>query len=246
MKKLERRFTTEIELRAEGEGKLPHIVGYAAVFNVRSEPIFDFVEVIQPGAFKRSLAGGADVRALVEHDPGRIIGRRSAGTLTLSEDDRGLKFDITPPDTQVGRDIVTSIDRGDIDGASFGFRVAPGGSEWRTEQEITVRTLSDVDVFDVSPVAFPAYPATSTGLRSEFGLNPLDIDIDLLASSLLRLQNGLDLTEEQRSIIAQVRRAIGTVPAETPGNPQQETRSDDSGVPFEILRKRLRLLELQQ
>lgn len=164
---IERRFITGLELRDQGEGKTPVIAGYAARFNTKSVVMWDFREIIKPGAFAQSLSRGDDVRALVDHDPARIIGRRSAGTLKVEEDEQGLRCEITPPDTQVGRDIVTSIRRKDVSGMSFGFRAVR--TNWTidpVEGNIDLRELLQVDLFDVSPVTFPAYPETDVSVRS--------------------------------------------------------------------------------
>jgi len=157
----------ELELRDNGDG-LPTIRGYAAVFNKPSLDLGGFVETIARGAFTRTLAEGADVRALVEHDSSRIIGRSKAGTLTMEENQRGLKVAITPADTTAGRDIVESVRRGDVDGMSFAFQVnGRGGETWAFDDDgPDQRTLVDVDLFDVSVVTFPAYPDTSVAVRS--------------------------------------------------------------------------------
>lgn len=160
--KREYRANADIELRQEPGDPLPKIRGYAAVFNVLSEPIFGFRERILPGAFKKSLKN--DVRALVDHDSSQIIGRTKPKTLTLREDDKGLYVEITPPDTTLGRDTVESIKRGDLDQMSFGFRTIE--DVWKTEGGNPVRELIEVDLFDVSVVAFPAYPQTSVDVRS--------------------------------------------------------------------------------
>lgn len=154
------------ELRAEGDGAETKIRGYAALYNVLSDDLGGFREQIATGAFTRA-AKEDDVRALVNHDPSLIIGRTKAGTLTLRDDDTGLWFELTPPDTQVGRDIVTSIRRGDIDQMSFGFRVAPGGDQWMWANGTALRTVKDVELFDISPVTYPAYPQTSVSARSQ-------------------------------------------------------------------------------
>ena len=163
---IERR-TVACELRVDGSDQGTTIQGYAAVFNKLSEPMgFDgFREMVMPGAFTRTLKGDADVRALVDHDPARIIGRRKAGTLELRQDDVGLKVRIRPPDTSAGRDIVESIRRGDIDQMSFAFSVnGREGEGWDDDDK--VRELRDLDLFDVSPVTFAAYPDTTVAVRS--------------------------------------------------------------------------------
>lgn len=174
--KLEVRLVNSGELRASADGEPLQITGYAALWDSPSEvmPEFfgpGFVEKIKPGAFSRALAAKQDVRALVNHDPSQIIGRSSNGTLRLSEDGKGLHYEIDLPDTQTGRDIHTLVKRGDISQSSFGFRVFSDGKkrgeEWFDPEEgPSQRTLTDLDLFDVSPVTFPAYPATSVSARS--------------------------------------------------------------------------------
>ena len=154
----------KVESRADGESRT--IVGHAAVFNELSENLGGFRELIQPGAFKDAIEQD-DVRALFNHNPDYILGRNKAGTLALSEDQRGLAIEITPPDTQVGRDLLVSMERGDITQMSFGFRVKAGGQSWgEDENGETIRTLTDLKLFDVSPVTYPAYPQTDAALRS--------------------------------------------------------------------------------
>lgn len=163
MNNKEIRTVKEIRVEGAANGK-PKISGYAAVFNSRSEDLGGFVEVIKPGAFSRTLADGADVRALVGHDSNQVIGRNKAGTLDVFEDEHGLRVEIDPPDTSVGRDIVESVRRGDIDSMSFGFIVET--DSWNTEEGQEVRTLEDVELLEVSVVAWPAYQDTEVAVRS--------------------------------------------------------------------------------
>ena len=156
------RFTKHIEIRVHTEGGQQKITGYAAVFDSLSEDLGGFRETIAPGTFKRALSEHQDVRALVDHDSSKIIGRTEAGTMTLVEDDKGLKYEIDPADTTAGRDILVSIKRGDVSGSSFAFTVVANGDNWNTVDGEEIRELTDVDLFDVGPVAFPAYPATVT------------------------------------------------------------------------------------
>lgn len=163
----ERRALPGAELRVVGEGKDRKLIGYAAVFDSMSVDLGGFREQIRPGAFSRSLGADADVAALVDHDPSKIIGRRSSGTLKVAEDDRGLRVEISPPDTTVGRDLMTSVERGDVSSMSFGFTVAENGDEWQRDRNGNeIRTLVDVDLFDVSAVTYPAYPDTTVAIRS--------------------------------------------------------------------------------
>ncbi len=151
-----------IELR---DGDKPVISGYAAVFDSLSVDLGGFRERIRPGAFARAIKENQDVRALVNHDPNLILGRSKSGTLRLSEDQRGLRVEIDPPATTVGRDVVESLRRGDLDQMSFAFRVVT--DDWHKQDGEIIRELVDVDLFDVSPVAFPAYEETSVSVRSK-------------------------------------------------------------------------------
>jgi HK97 family phage prohead protease len=148
------------EFRAEAERRT--IVGYAAVFGSTADIGGHFREIIAPGAFSGAVNG--DVRALVDHDRGRVIGRTTAGTLRLKEDARGLAVEIDLPDTTDGRDLAVLLERGDINGMSFGFVVTK--QTWDETGEIPTRTIEAVDLHEVSVVAFPAYDDTSIALRS--------------------------------------------------------------------------------
>jgi uncharacterized protein len=168
---IERRFLHGTEIRTvDGDNGLRKIVGYAAVFDSLSEDLGGFRERIAPGSFSSAIKDG-DVRALWNHNADRVLGRTKSGTLKLSEDEHGLKIECDPPDAQWARDLMASIDRGDVDQMSFGFRVrrypdGSRGSDWIVENNEDVRVLRDVELFDVSPVTFPAYPDTEVGLRS--------------------------------------------------------------------------------
>jgi len=148
------------ELRAADGKKTAK--GYAALFNSRTDIGGYFTEEIAPGAFSDAIKG--DVRALVDHDSGRVIGRTTAGTLRMSEDDKGLAVEIDLPDTTDGRDLAVLLERGDITGMSFGFRVTH--DEWDETGDVPQRTIHKVELFEVSAVAFPAYPDTEIALRS--------------------------------------------------------------------------------
>jgi HK97 family phage prohead protease len=161
MKREYRASSEALEIRQE-LGEPLKIRGYAAVFNQLSQPIFGFRERILPGAFKKSLSN--DVRALVSHDPALILGRTKSGTLKLREDEHGLHTEIAPPNTSLGHDTVESIKRGDLDQMSFGFQVVT--DEWKHEDKQLIRELVEVELFDVSVVAFPAYTQTSVSVRS--------------------------------------------------------------------------------
>jgi HK97 family phage prohead protease len=150
------------ELRAKADGNT--IAGYAAVFNSTTDLGY-FEERIKPGAFARAIKEQHDVRALWNHDPNWILGRTKSGTLRLSEDNVGLQIEVDPPDTQMGRDLVESIRRGDVDQMSFAF-IATKESWTERKDMLPLREIEDVDLYDISPVTYPAYQATTVGLRS--------------------------------------------------------------------------------
>jgi len=158
-----------LEARANGTQVL---TGYAAVYNRLSLPLREggsaFREVIRPGAFDRILTrqrGKQDVVALLNHDSNMILGRTSSGTLELSSDDKGLRYTVTPPDTQVGRDTLELVRRRDLRGSSFAFAVDEKGQHWTSDEQGSLREIRDVSMLaDVSVVLTPAYPASSVAV----------------------------------------------------------------------------------
>lgn len=143
----------------------PRLVGHAAVFNSRSEEIFGFYEVIEPGAFRNALKK-SDVRFLINHE-GMPLARTDSGTMSLAEDERGLAFDaeLDPQDPDVQR-LMPKIRRRDINQMSFGFLVGDG-QRWSRDGEILLRTIREFDeIFDVSAVTYPAYKQTNIQARS--------------------------------------------------------------------------------
>lgn len=160
----QRSFCGGLELRAEGDGESGRTTkGYACLFdNVTSIGGY-WQERFAKGAFSKSL-GERDVVALHSHDDGRPMGRMSRDTLRITEDDKGLGFENDLPDTQDGRDLATSIDRGDIEGMSFRFRALK--EEWDETQDPPMRTVIEAELFEITYTAFPAYPDTEVGMRS--------------------------------------------------------------------------------
>lgn len=145
-----------------GDGKT--IAGYAAVFNSPADIGDMWTEVITPGAFTDTLRSGQDVLALYSHEIERLLGRQSAGTLRLSEDDKGLAVEIDLPDTSDGRDVGVLVQRGDLKGMSFGFSVTK--QEWDETVTPPKRTIMAVDLREVTVTADPAYEDTEIGMRS--------------------------------------------------------------------------------
>ncbi|MEH6564635.1 MAG: HK97 family phage prohead protease [Halopseudomonas sp.] len=164
-KDFERRFykPQEMRLQVPDEGQPTLIGGHAAVFNQRSEDLGGFVEQIAPGAFASSIAS-RDIRALLNHNADLILGRSTAGTLRLVEDDVGLNIEIDTPDTSYARDLLISMGRGDIREMSFGFLTLQ--DHWEKIGDVWVRTLMEVELHEVSPVTFPAYGQTTISARS--------------------------------------------------------------------------------
>ena len=154
------------------EGENRHISGYAAVYDSLSEDLGGFYEVLERGAFDEVMRSEPDVRALSQHDTVKILGRTSAETLTLEADSRGLKMDIALPDTSYAADLYESVRRGDISGASFGFRVGFDDYvfDWDADDlDLPVRRIKRIrELIEVSVVTFPAYQGTevSADVRS--------------------------------------------------------------------------------
>ena len=148
-----------LELRAD----LSKIVGHAIVCDVRSRDLGGFVEVVAPSAVASAL--GADVVALFNHDSNQVLGR-TPKTLTLTQDTRGLAFVLDPAPTQAGRDALELVRRGDIVGASFGFKTVKDA--WTRDGAMTVRTLLDIQVFEITQTALPSSQHTdlSDAMRS--------------------------------------------------------------------------------
>lgn len=157
-----------LELRGHGTLKATGnktLTGYAAVFN--SEAVLgDFSEVIRQGAFAKSLATGSNIRALYHHDGTALLGTTRGGTLKLKEDAHGLAFELALPDTSHGRDLAVLVDRGDVAGCSFGFKVRDGGDRWEQRGAQLVRELLDVDLVEITLTSDPAYQDTTVAMRS--------------------------------------------------------------------------------
>lgn len=170
------------EVRAAPEGGGLQFSGYAAKFDSLSEDLGGFREKIQRGAFADAIARD-DVRCLLNHNPDHVLGRNRSGTLKLSEDEIGLKFEALAPDVQWARDLRTSVQRGDINQCSFSFFVDEERWEMKTDGP-DERTLVKVHLYDVSIVTYPAYVSTEASVRSASeiyaarrrrGMNPIDL-----------------------------------------------------------------------
>jgi HK97 family phage prohead protease len=210
--KPERRALTpevsKLELRSDGGGR--RLRGHAAIFDSVSELLYgSFYEVIRPGAFAESI-GKDDVRALWNHDPGHVLGRNSSGTLELREDQVGLAVDITPPPTTWARDLLVSIERGDVTQMSFAFQTVT--DSWSLLDGVPLRVLEKLSVVEVSPVTFPAYPDTDIGARAIAGVEARD-----LIGAWSRLSAGSGTRSDRdlvRHVAHEMTRSAGPTPAE--------------------------------
>lgn len=184
---MERRFTERHEARIDGSdetgGNIVH--GYGAVF-YDGTPDTEYVlwddsygravERIMPGAFNSALARPDDVRGLFNHDPSHVLGRTKSGTMKLEVDSLGLKYEIKLDETPVANTVRSNVSRGDVSGSSFSFSAPPDGQKWTITQDgdgryHEIREVTDVVLYDVGPVAFPAYVKTTAGARSNKSTN---------------------------------------------------------------------------
>ena len=172
---VERRFLTLDQMPAKlrvstRKGGGVKFSGYAARYSSASSDLGGFREILAPGAFDKVLSRRAksDVILAFNHNPDNLLARTSSKTLRLASDEKGLKFSADPPDTQLARDIAELMKRGDLTGASFAFTVSPKSEAWSTDERgNSIRTIREVsELFDVSIVTTPAYPATSIAMRS--------------------------------------------------------------------------------
>lgn len=188
-KKMEKRTVdiTNISTRNKDDDALT-VSGYAAPFNSRTSIGDFFDEVIKPGAFSKTIKENDDIRALFNHNWDVILGRTKAGTLKLSEDERGLKFELQLPDTTAGRDLAESMERGDINQCSFGFHATE--ETWDYSIEPALRTINEAELYEISVVSIPAYEDTEASLvRSK--------EIDNSVERRLKLLNKINQTLEE-------------------------------------------------
>lgn len=155
-------FNSEIRAVDTTDGSL-RIGGYAAQFNKEATGL-NFREVIAPGAFARSLQSDTPVFLLVNHDTDNLpLASTQSGTMTLIEDEVGLRMEATlDPSNPRAAELASALSRGDVDKMSFAFTVEPGGDT----RENGLRTLQDLNLFEVSVVTWPAYDSTDVGMRA--------------------------------------------------------------------------------
>jgi len=218
------------EIRVQDIGSVKHIEWYASVFDSLSEDLGGFQERIGRRAFTKTLQEN-DIRALFNHDSNYVLGRNKTGTLDLHVDIKGLRATVQPPDTQWARDLLVSIERGDVSAGSFGFQAIK--DRWfEGDDGMILREIQEVRLFDVSLVTFPAYPATD-GIAVRALIGP---DIDALIPPLVRSRAGLPLGEQERALFNEaIERLRNAVPEPIPP-------VEDHSVALAYRRRHLELL----
>jgi uncharacterized protein len=166
-KPIERRAVRGLEVRkASKDGFIGTLVGYAAVFNSESEDMCGWKEILLPGCFAKSLRESPDVFAFEQHDSDEVIARTTAGTLRVTEDEKGLAVEIDLIDTQDNKDLLANIRAGHLTSMSFGMYADSIVCTWENRPEYSLRKISECALVEVSIVTFPAYQATEISARS--------------------------------------------------------------------------------
>lgn len=171
-----RTLPVKIEVRAgDGEEEKRTIAG-SIKYNTESVEMKDFwgdtfVEEIASGAFDESLKT-RDVVGLWSHDPAKVLGSTKSGSLRIENTKDELRFELDIPNTSAGNDAWELIKRGDVDGVSFGMKVTKNKwtSEMRGNKKVYKRSILSAELYEISPVAFPAYPANEVSTRELEGL----------------------------------------------------------------------------
>ncbi len=161
-----RTYTSALPLtiRTTADGS-KQVAGYAVIFNSQSLDLGGFTEIVAPTALDRTLRENPDVLALRDHKQELLLGRTTANTLELRTDDKGLAFTLTLPKTQIGDDTAENVRLRNLTGCSFGFSCVD--DSWAADENGNVmRTLLDVDLWEISLTSFPAYQDTSVATRS--------------------------------------------------------------------------------
>ena len=228
MKKIERRTYTvkDVQARSAEDGTM-RLAGYAAVFNESSVPL-PFKESIAPGAFRKTLTETPDVRLLINHE-GLPLARSKNGTLTLTEDERGLYFEAELADTTEARDIYKLVERGDVDQMSFAFRVIR--QKWSEDRSLRVLTEVSLADGDVSVVTYPAYPTTKVEAREQLKetLTAIKEGREVTGDSLVALKAALQQISEGYDYIEEVKSALEMMIGNSEIDPemQMDSRATD-------------------
>lgn len=219
-RQLERRSATISNINSETRT----VEGYAVVFNSQSEDL-GFFETISPSAVTVDVINRSDVFALLNHNPDKVLARcrYGEGSLSLSIDEKGLKYSFQAPNTELGNELIEHIRRGEIDSSSFAFIVSSeeGSEVWENINGTTYRTINKIECLcDVSPVWQPAYSATSVSARAKEMLNEMEKE------KLEKLDNEKDIkpTEEQ---VKSSEQQDGEVEKETTDTKEVDTKADE-------------------
>jgi HK97 family phage prohead protease len=170
------------------------LTGRAVVFNSPSQNLGGFREVIAPEALSRTLKEGTDLRALVEHDPGRLVGRMSSGTLKIAKTAKGLDVELRLPSTTDGEDLGELVRRRDLSGMSFSFMALV--DDWRDGRDGPIRTVRDLVMREVSAVAWPAYVETTLTMMAAPLARSLSPGRPVTVSGRLREMAAVELRSE--------------------------------------------------
>lgn len=160
-----RSLPAHLEVREAADTENPKIEGYFSVFGDIYDMGYGLTESVDRHAFDETIAG--DVRALVDHDTAKVLGRTSAHTLDLKVDEHGLwgSIDVNPNDTDA-MNLYARVQRGDVNQCSFGFEILDETTEFRENGDIHW-TINKVKLYEVSVCTFPAYESTSVSARSK-------------------------------------------------------------------------------
>lgn len=234
----------DIELRTAGDdANGPTISGYGAVYGSASLDLGGFREVIDPSAFERSLKGRGEIRSFFNHDSSKPLASLRAGNLTLKSDDRGLYYEIKPPNTTYANDVVEAVRAKLVRGSSFSFVTRT--DSWHEEKGVQIRTLLDVDLLEVGPVTTPAYEKTTTQVRSLLAARGITLDLDphAPASRLADLLEGWPEMDE-----SEIRAAIAILTGRLPPveEPPAAENPPSAAPPYRLAlaRRRLQLAQL--
>ena len=232
---IERRFTPTSEIRLNEEEGKSTLEGLGVVYNSWSEDLGGFIEMVKPGAGLRSVSED-DIFATYNHNDDYVLGRKSAGTMTLDMSNEGIRYKVSLPETTFANDLKVSIGRKDVKGSSFRFIVTE--DNWGTMDGKEYREIIDFKLFEMGPVTNPAYPQTTAGVRS--ALYKLGIDYESLYRAILKSQTD---NQEERDVDV-IASAIEALQKYLP-SPQVDLGEDVEPVrvdPTEELLLRLRML----
>jgi len=185
-----RTFNIKTRVDTNEEGR-DIVVGHASVYDSKSNNLGGFFEYIEKGAFTQELIDKSDVRALINHDQNLVLARSTTGTLDLTVDEKGLRYEFSIPETSYGKDLAINMKNGNINQSSFAFTVASNGDEWTTDDEGNdIRTITSIDrLYDVSPVVYAAY-------------SQADSDLVVAQRGLAMYKEKQEIKEEETDLVA--------------------------------------------